>query len=88
MASQAESSPGNSLLHARLEPGERLLWEGKPDVRAYSLRGAWYVIPFSLVRGGFALFWELNALSARAPSPFALFGLPFVAIGLYLILVA
>src|SRR4051794_27687774 len=29
-------------LRDALQPGERLLWEGGPDINAFSLRGAWY----------------------------------------------
>jgi hypothetical protein len=76
---------GSSTLHAQLRPGERVLWEGRPDVRAYSLRGAWYLIPFSLLWGGFAIFWEATALTSRAGLFFTLWGIPFVLFGLYLI---
>lgn len=41
------------------------------------------LVPFSLVWGGFALFWNVGVWSADAPIPFRLFGLPFLAIGVY-----
>lgn len=72
-------------LRRLLSPGERVLWEGQPDVWAYSMRGAWYLIPFSLLWGGFAIFWEITAISSGAPFFFLLWGIPFVAVGQYLI---
>lgn len=83
--SATSASGTQAAVRALLKPGERILWSGGPDVRAYTLRGAWFLVPFSILWGGFAIFWEVSALSARAPFPFALFGLPFVAIGLYMI---
>ncbi|MEO7663712.1 MAG: PH domain-containing protein, partial [Candidatus Limnocylindrales bacterium] len=68
-----------------LRGDERLIWEGRPDARAYVLRGAWYLVPFSLMWGGFAIFWEYTALRSGAPPFFVLWGIPFVAIGLYMI---
>jgi hypothetical protein len=79
-------------LRATLEPSETLLWSGFPaqGIR-FSAQDA-FLIPFSLVWGGFAIFWEAMALldtvpasSDAAPIFFPLFGLPFVAIGLYMI---
>lgn len=64
---------------------ERILWQGKPNIRDYVFRGAWYLIPFSLLWGGFAIFWEIGVLTApRAPVFFAILGIPFVLFGLYL----
>jgi hypothetical protein len=75
----------SSMIRPLLRPGERLIWEGKPDVAAYSSRGAWYLIPFSLMWGGFAIFWEYSVISNGAPWFFVLWGIPFVAVGLYMI---
>jgi hypothetical protein len=76
---------GTDSISPMLRPGERVLWQGRPEVMAYSLRGAWYLVPFSLLWGGFAIFWEISTLRSGASLFFSLWGLPFVAVGLYMI---
>ncbi len=68
-----------------LLPGETLLWTGRPDPAKHVSASDVFLVPFSLLWGGFAIFWLITVLVEGAPVPFALFGVPFVAVGLYFI---
>ena len=84
------SSPDNPLLE-QLDPEEHLLWSGQPRTGVHLRAQDAFLIPFSLLWCGFAVFWEFTAWTAtsRAPGPigfiFPLFGLPFVVIGLFFV---
>jgi hypothetical protein len=80
------------LLNDELAPGETLLWTGKPNPRVIFHASDWYVIPFSLLWGGFAIFWEAGVSGigpwAGKGSPWSfgmLWGIPFVVMGQYMI---
>jgi hypothetical protein len=80
------------LLRSELQEGERLLWSGRPDTRRLLVRSDAFLVPFSLMWAGFTIFWEAGVLTAKTTSGgdryglfFVLWGLPFVAIGLYLV---
>jgi hypothetical protein len=76
---------------ARLDPfdehlvaGEKVLWVGRPDPAKRFSKSDRFAIPFSLMWGGFAIFWEATAIAGGAGPFFALWGIPFVAIGVYI----
>jgi hypothetical protein len=78
------SSQALTEVTRELSGSERLIWTGQP-VRGVRLQaGDALLIPFSLVWGGFAFFWEGTVLTRGAPLFFALWGVPFVLVGIYI----
>jgi hypothetical protein len=75
----------NGDFTGRLLDGETVVWSGRPGqgLRFTSRDGL--LIPFSLLWGGFAVFWEVSVMQSPAPVFFRLFGAAFVLIGLYFI---
>jgi hypothetical protein len=70
----------------RLLEREEILWSGRPASGLLFTGQDIFLIPFSLLWGGFALFAAFSALTqAKEPGFPALFLIPFVLIGLYLI---
>jgi len=63
---------------------ERILWKGTPGSGHFFLPSDLFMIPFSIVWCGFAFFWEFGVISSGAPIFMAVFGLPFIAVGLYI----
>jgi hypothetical protein len=83
------------VFSSELLPGEIIEWTGQPNRSIIFHREDWFVIPFSLMWGGFAIFWLLGASGlwdiwqSKPTHPFQIFGViwgtPFVVVGQYMI---
>jgi hypothetical protein len=65
--------------------GEPLLWSGRPDPNVLFARTDLLLVPFTLLWGGIAIFWNVMAWRGHAPVFFRLWGIPFLLVGVYLI---
>ena len=81
----AASLRTTQMLRGHLRPGEELVWSGMPDRAALIGRGDGYLIPFSVVWLSFACFWEFGATQSGSGGFFELWGIPFIALGLYMV---
>jgi hypothetical protein len=86
----ASNAYAQARLQAYLQPGERVVWTGQPDPRRLVSSKDYFLIPFSLLWGGFAIVWEGGVLLTMAgangaPIFFALWGIPFVVVGQFFI---
>ena len=71
--------------HGRLLSGERIVWRGAPGRGILFTARDLYLVPFSLVWCGFAIFWTVSATGMHAPDFFTLWGTMFICIGLYFV---
>lgn len=65
-----------------LLPKEEVLWCGQPNTKKLFNKQDLYFVPFSIFWCGFAIFWTVTA--AMDGGLFAVFGIPFVLVGLYI----
>jgi hypothetical protein len=81
-------------IQPELTSGESLLWAGQPNSGVIFHKEDLFLIPFSLLWGGFAIFWEgavagywgsSGTRSGHAWVFGMIWGIPFVLIGQYMI---
>lgn len=72
-----------SELSQYLDDNETLLWTGQPKKGIVFRTTDLFLIPFSIIWCGFAIFWVI--IASKTSGLFALFGIPFVIIGLILV---
>ena len=77
--------PNLDAFEGRLLAHETILWSGFPGQGIIFAPRDGLLAPFSLLWGGFAVFWETTVLRSNGPAFFALFGAVFVLIGLFMI---
>jgi len=74
-------------LQGLLLKGEKIIWWGQPAQGLLFTSKDWFLVPFSVMFAGFALFWESSVLNAaNSPTFMRLWGLPFLLVGLYLVI--
>jgi len=60
------------------------VWTGVPKQGLLLRPVDAFMIPFSMLWGGFALFWESSVWQRGAPLFFVLWGIPFVLVAIYI----
>lgn len=68
-----------------LEPGEQILWTGRPGQGLRLRRADAWAIPFSIMWAGFFVFWETSVIQSEEPLFMRLWGIPFLLVGAYLV---
>lgn len=74
----------SSWVRGMLQPGENLLWTGKPEKLRLFGKEDIFLIPFSLIWCGFLAFMLITAHSS-SPGFEKLFFIPFILVGLWLL---
>jgi hypothetical protein len=64
---------------------ESLVWYGHPALGIRLRSSDVYMIPFSIAWGAVAVFCEYSVVTSNSSPYFVLWGIPFIAMGLYLI---
>lgn len=80
----AETTDLYAFARPYMEPGEAILWKGTPGKGNLFTSQDVFMIPFSILWCGFAIFWEWGVIRTGFV-PFMIIGIPFVCAGLYFV---
>jgi hypothetical protein len=69
----------------RLLAGERIAWRGQAGRGLVLTRRDLFLVPFSLIWCGIAIFWTFAATWMGGPGFFTIWGAMFIAVGLYFV---
>ena len=70
---------------SELNPSERILWSGQPYPGVVIRAADWFIIPFTLIWGGLALFFAYSMITQHALFGAILISFFFALVGLYVI---
>jgi len=70
------------IISKELLPNETILWNGQPSLEKTFTKFDIFLVPFSILWGGFAIIWFV--IATVVGGIFGLFGIPFVVIGIYI----
>ena len=74
----------DEIFFNELETDEQIIWSGK-EIRKLFSKGDITQLPFYIIWLGFACYWEITAIKQGAPFVMILFGIPFVLIGIFML---
>src|SRR5437867_1048707 len=82
-----------AAVQPELTSGESILWTGQPNEKKILHKEDVFLVPFSLLWGGFAIFWEAGVAGVWSSGPRSheawifgvIWGIPFVLTGQYFI---
>lgn len=75
----------SQLIQSVLGDNEKLLWSGQPGQGLIFRSADIFLIPFSILWCGFAIFWEYTVAINQTSTFFLIYGGFFVLIGLYFV---
>ena len=64
---------------------KEILWSGMPKQGIIATSRDLYMVPFSILWCGFAVFWTISATSHGAPIFFTIWGSMFICFGIYIV---
>jgi len=75
------------IFQDKLLEGETVIWAAQPGQGIILGGRDALMIPFSLIWGGFSIFWEVEVLSLKhSPTVMKFFGIPFLLVGVYIVI--